>query len=166
MFLECDASFFLMLVRTLFQISGRDASVMNFCKAGTSNVTCTLNKNELFTVRCTSTRCHGQGNEISTKTCCLLGEPFFNFFLHFGDDVPTSELTFGGYDSSKDFEDDITFLVKLSAETYWQIEMDKVTPSNLCSMSGPACAMVDSGISHMTGLEKETMQFAMVVDAK
>jgi hypothetical protein len=91
----------------------------------------------------------------------LLDQPVFSFYL--GDDGP-GELTFGGYDSSK-FEGDLTF-VKLSAATYWQIEMDSVTAGDKYSTSAPASAIVDSGTSLITGPKTEITQLAAAVGAK
>ena len=50
----------------------------------------------------------------------LLDQPVFSFYL--GDNGP-GELTFGGYDPSK-FTGELTY-VKLSAATYWQIDLAK-----------------------------------------
>lgn len=90
----------------------------------------------------------------------LLDQPVFSFYL--GDNKP-GELTFGGYDPSK-FEGDLTY-VKLSAATYWQIEMDKVTAGDGYSSDGPASAIVDSGTSLMTGPKAEVSKLAMAVGA-
>lgn len=90
----------------------------------------------------------------------LLDQPVFSFYL--GDNGP-GELTFGGYDPSK-FEGDLTY-VKLSAATYWQIDMDGVTAGDDYSAMGPISAIVDSGTSLLTGPKKEVSKLASAVGA-
>ena len=90
----------------------------------------------------------------------LVDQPVFSFYL--GDNGP-GELTFGGYDPSK-FEGDLTY-VKLSAATYWQIEMDKVTAGEEYASDGPASAIVDSGTSLMVGPKAQVSKLASAIGA-
>ena len=83
-------------------------------------------------------------------------QPVFSFYL--GDNGP-GELTFGGYDPSK-FEGDFTF-VKLTAATYWQINLDKVAVGDKYSTTGAEnSAIVDSGTSLLTGPRSEVTKLA------
>lgn len=90
----------------------------------------------------------------------LVDQPVFSFYL--GNNSP-GELTFGGYDPDK-FEGDLVF-VKLSAATYWQIELDGVSAGDDYSCKGPASAIVDSGTSLLTGPKKEVSKLAKAVGA-
>lgn len=91
----------------------------------------------------------------------VVDQPVFSFYL--GDNGP-GELTFGGYDSSK-FEGDLTF-VKLSAATYWQIQLDGVSVGDEFTADGDMTAIVDSGTSLMVGPKKQVAKLANVLGAK
>lgn len=88
-------------------------------------------------------------------------EPVFAFYL--GDNAD-GELTFGGIDESK-FEGDL-HMIDLTAATYWQIAMDKVSLGNGKKITSDAVAIVDSGTSLLTGPKKEVAKLAAMVGAK
>mmetsp|Transcript_17359 Transcript_17359/g.24397 ORF Transcript_17359/g.24397 Transcript_17359/m.24397 type:complete len:441 (-) Transcript_17359:200-1522(-) len=92
-------------------------------------------------------------------------EPVFSFYL--GDNKP-GELTFGGYDETK-FEGDLTY-VKLTAATYWEIELDHIKAGSYDSepkdKDTPITAIVDSGTSLMVGPKSEISKLASAVGAK
>ena len=90
----------------------------------------------------------------------VVDQPIFSFYL--GDNGP-GELTFGGYDPSK-FEGDLTY-VKLTAATYWQINLDGATSGDYESPKDMS-AIVDSGTSLIVGPKKEITQLAKAVGAK
>jgi hypothetical protein len=90
----------------------------------------------------------------------LLDQPVFSFYL--GDNGP-GELTFGGYDPSK-FTGDLTY-VKLSAATYWQIDLQKVTAGDEFETTEAASAIVDSGTSLMVGPKSLVSKLAAAVGA-
>lgn len=91
----------------------------------------------------------------------VVDQPVFSFYL--GDNGP-GELTFGGYDSSK-FEGDLEY-VKLSAATYWQIQLDGLSIGDKFDADGDMTAIVDSGTSLMVGPKAEVAKLASVVGAK
>lgn len=91
----------------------------------------------------------------------VVEQPVFSFYLG---NNGNGELTFGGYDSSK-FEGDLTY-VKLSAATYWQIQLDGVSIGDEFKADGDMTAIVDSGTSLMVGPKAQVAKLANVLNAK
>jgi len=88
-------------------------------------------------------------------------EPVFAFYL--GDNAD-GELTLGGVDHSK-YEGNL-HMVDLTAATYWQIDLDKISLGNGKKITTGAAAIVDSGTSLLTGPTKDVAKLAAMVGAK
>ena len=88
-------------------------------------------------------------------------EPVFAFYLG---DNSDGELTFGGIDHSK-YEGDL-HMVDLTAATYWQIALDKISLRNGETITSDVAAIVDSGTSLLTGPSKDVAKLAAMVGAK
>jgi hypothetical protein len=91
----------------------------------------------------------------------LVDQPIFSFYL--GDNGP-GELTFGGYDPAK-FTGDLTY-VKLTAATYWQINLDSAKAGDTYQSANNMTAIIDSGTSLIAGPKAEVTKLAKAVGAK
>jgi hypothetical protein len=92
-----------------------------------------------------------------------LDQNVFSFYLP-NDASQKGELSFGGIDSSK-YTGDISW-VPLSAETYWQVNMDDGLTLNGKSVSDVTAAIVDSGTSLLAGPTTAVKALAETLGAK
>jgi len=84
-----------------------------------------------------------------------LAEPVFAFYLG---NMKPGELVFGGVDQSH-YTGSFTY-IPLSAETYWQVELDGLKVGNAYVPSSTKSAIVDSGTSLLVGPQADVERIA------
>lgn len=89
-----------------------------------------------------------------------LPEPVFAFYLG---NMKPGELVFGGVDSSH-YTGSFTY-VPLSAETYWQVELDGLKVGSTAISSSAPNAIVDSGTSLLVGPQADVEGIAKKLGA-
>lgn len=91
----------------------------------------------------------------------LIANPVFAFYLGNADGV-NGELTLGGFDSNH-FTGDLVY-VPLSAETYWQTNLDSMT-INGAPVTNSTRGIIDSGTSLLAGPSADVKAIAAAVGA-
>jgi len=89
-----------------------------------------------------------------------VAEPVFAFYLG---DMRPGELVFGGVDDAH-YTGSFTY-VPLSAETYWQVELDGLKVGNALVPTKTSAAIVDSGTSLLVGPQADVERIAKELGA-